>query len=137
MARDVDQVGPLLPSSPGCLVIVTSRSQLTGLVATEGACPVTLDVLTGTEAREPLSGRLGREWVASAPAAVDELTQLCARLPLALCIAAARALSQPDLSLPTLTASLRDSRERLDALDAGHPRADIRAFSLVLPAVGR
>ena len=44
-ARDVDQVRPLLPASPGCLVIVTSRSQLTSLVAAEGAFPLTLDVL--------------------------------------------------------------------------------------------
>ena len=48
-ARDVDQVRPLLPASPGCLVIVTSRSQLTSLVAAEGAFPLTLDVLTGGE----------------------------------------------------------------------------------------
>ncbi|MGD0706123.1 MAG: DUF4062 domain-containing protein, partial [Trebonia sp.] len=49
-ARDVDQVRPLLPASPGCLVIVTSRSQLTSLVAAEGASPLTLDVLTDAEA---------------------------------------------------------------------------------------
>ena len=58
-ARDVDQVRPLLPASPGCLVIVTSRSQLTSLVAAEGAAPLTLDVLTDAEAQELLSRRLG------------------------------------------------------------------------------
>ncbi|MGO9080416.1 MAG: AfsR/SARP family transcriptional regulator [Streptosporangiaceae bacterium] len=126
-ARDINQVRPLLPASPGCLVIVTSRSQLTGLVATEGACPLTLDVLTDAEARELLARRLGRQWVASDPAAADELIQLCARLPLALCIAAARTVSQPGLSLPALTADLRDARGRLDALDAGHAAANVRA----------
>ena len=54
-ARDVDQVRPLLPASPGCLVIVTSRSQLTSLVAAEGAFPLTLDVLTDAEAHELLT----------------------------------------------------------------------------------
>ena len=94
-ARDVDQVRPLLPASPGCLVIVTSRSQLTSLVATEGASPFTLDVLTDAEARELLSRRLGEGRVADDPRATDALIQLCARLPLALSIAAARTSSQP------------------------------------------
>ena len=58
-AADADQVRPLLPGSPGCLVLVTSRSQLTGLVATEGAYPLTLDLLTAAEAHEMLTRRLG------------------------------------------------------------------------------
>lgn len=49
-ARDVEQVRPLLPGSPGCMAIVTSRSNLTGLVAAEGAVPLTLDLLTVAEA---------------------------------------------------------------------------------------
>jgi len=126
-ARDVDQVRPLLPASPGCLVIVTSRSQLTSLVATDGASPLTLDVLTDAEARELLSRRLGPERVADDPRAAGTLIQLCARLPLALSIAAARTYSQPWLSLAALTADLRDARNRLDALDAGHATANVRA----------
>jgi len=126
-ARDVDQVRPLLPASPGCLVIVTSRSQLTSLVATEGAAPLTLDVLTDAEAQDLLSRCLGPERVADDPSAASELIQLCARLPLALSIAAARTASQPGLSLAALTADLRDARGRLDALDAGHAAANVRA----------
>jgi DNA-binding SARP family transcriptional activator/tetratricopeptide (TPR) repeat protein len=126
-AHDVDQVRPLLPASPGCLVIVTSRSQLTSLVATEGASPLTLDVLTDAEAQELLSRCLGQERVADDLGAAGALIQLCARLPLALSIAAARTSSQPGLSLATLTAGLRDARSRLDALDAGHASANVRA----------
>ncbi len=126
-ARDVDQVRPLLPAGPGCLVIVTSRSQLTSLVATEGASPLTLDVLTDAEAQELLSRCLGQERVADDPGAAGALIQLCARLPLALSIAAARTSSQPGLSLAALTAGLRDARSRLDALDAGHATANVRA----------
>ena len=126
-ARDVDQVRSLLPASPGCLVIVTSRSQLTSLVAAEGASPLTLDVLTDAEAQELLSRCLGPERVADDFGAAGALIQLCARLPLALSIAAARTSSQPGLPLATLTASLRDARSRLDALDAGHPTANVRA----------
>ena len=54
-ARDVGQVRPLLPGSAGCLVLVTSRSQLSGLIAIEGACALALDVLTEAEARELLA----------------------------------------------------------------------------------
>jgi DNA-binding SARP family transcriptional activator len=126
-AKDVDQVRPLLPASPGCLVLVTSRSQLTSLVAAEGACPLPLDVLADAEGQELLTRHLGQERVAGDPGAADELIRLCARLPLALSIAAARTASQPGLSLAALTAELRDARGRLDALDAGHPAANVRA----------
>ena len=137
-ARDVNQVRPLLPASPGCLVIVTSRNQLTSLVAAEGAAPLTLDVLTDGEAHELLTRRLGAQRVADDPSAADELIQQCARLPLALSIAAARSASQPGLSLLALTADLRDARGRLDALDAGHPAAERPGRAvLVLPAAGR
>jgi DNA-binding SARP family transcriptional activator len=126
-ARDVDQVRPLLPASPGCLVIVTSRSQLISLVAVEGAVPLTLDVLADGEARELLTRHLGQDRVAGDPLAADELTRLCARLPLALSIAAARGASKPGLSLAALAAELRDAHGRLDALDAGHAAANVRA----------
>jgi DNA-binding SARP family transcriptional activator len=126
-ARDVDQVRPLLPASPGCLVIVTSRSQLTSLVAAEGAFPLTLDVLADAEAHELLTRRLGAQRVTGDPVAADELIELCARLPLALSIAAARTASQPGLSLAALAADLRDASGRLDALDAGHAATNVRA----------
>jgi hypothetical protein len=126
-ARGVGQVRPLLPASPGCLVLVTSRSQLTGLAAAEGARPMALDLLTGGEAHELLAARLGDERLAAEPAAVQELIGLCARLPLALAIAAARAASQPALPLAALAAKLRDAGGRLDALDVGDTAASVRA----------
>ena len=79
------------------------------------------------EAHELLTRRLGAQRVADDPGAADELIELCARLPLALSIAAARTASQPGLSLAALTADLRDARGRLDALDAGHAATNVRA----------
>src|SRR3712207_5351644 len=101
-ARDVGQVRPLLPGTPGCLVLVTSRNQLAGLVAAEGAHPLTLDLLTTTEARQLLARRLGPYRIVREPQATDELITLCARLPLALALVAAHAVTYPRLTLATL-----------------------------------
>ena len=125
-ARDVDQVRPLLPASPGCLVLVTSRNRLAGLVANEGACPVTLDVLPEPAARELLTYRLGPSRVNAEGEAVTELAASCAGLPLALGIAATRAAARPDFTLAALAAELRDEPGRLDALGTGDPASSLR-----------
>lgn len=128
-AADADQVRPLLPGAPGCLVLVTSRSQLTGLVATAGAHPVGLPLLSPVESQELLAGRLGRGRVAAEPAAVDEIIARCGRLPLALAITAARAATHPGLALSALAADLRTGPAGggLDALETGDPLVDVRA----------
>jgi tetratricopeptide (TPR) repeat protein/transcriptional regulator with XRE-family HTH domain len=125
-AVDAEQVRPLLPGSPRCLALVTSRSQLTGLVVTEAAQPLTLDLLSTTEARKLLQHRLGPERVAAEPDAVDEIITLCAGLPLALAIVAARLAFHPDQPLAAAAAKLREQGGRLDALDAGEAATDIR-----------
>jgi DNA-binding SARP family transcriptional activator/Flp pilus assembly protein TadD len=126
-ARDAAQVRPLLPGGMACLVLVTSRSQLTSMVAAQGAHPVTLDVLSPAEASEMLECRLGPDRIAAEPEAATELTRLCAYLPLALAIAAARAAFQPGQPLAALVAELRDASGRLDALDVGDPGSSVRA----------
>ena len=124
-ARDPEQVRPLLPGTSGCLVLVTSRNHLTGLAAAEGAHTISLDVLTEPEARELLSRRLGQR-AAAEPAAAADLARLCARLPLALSIAAARATGQPALPLAALAAGLREAGNRLDELSTGEMATDVR-----------
>jgi hypothetical protein len=127
-ARDEDQVRALLPGTPGCLVIVTSRNQLTSLAAGNEARLVNLDVLSRPEARGLLAGRLGRDRIAAEPEAADELIELCARLPLALAVAAAvRAAGQPRLPLAAVARELRDARSRLDALDTGDAATSVRS----------
>jgi DNA-binding SARP family transcriptional activator len=115
-ARDPAQVRPLLPASPTATVVITTRNELASLVVTDGAQPITLDVLTVGEAQQMLTQRLGPERVAAEPAAARELIALCARLPLALAITAARAAAHPALPLAALAAELRDATTRLDAL---------------------
>jgi tetratricopeptide (TPR) repeat protein/transcriptional regulator with XRE-family HTH domain len=125
-AAEEQQVRPLLPASPGSLVVVTSRSQLGGLAAADGARLLTLDVLTHGEAVQMLTARLG-DRAAAERDAVDRIAGLCACLPLALAVAAARAAASPELPLAALVAELADSVGRLDALDMSDPAASVRA----------
>jgi DNA-binding SARP family transcriptional activator len=126
-ARDSAQVIPLLPGSPSCTVLVTSRHSLGTLVAAHGARPVMVDVLTDGEARELLRRQLGEHRLGAEPDAADALIQHCAGLPLALGIVAARATLAPDLPLAELAVQLHDTATRLDALDAGELTANLRA----------
>jgi tetratricopeptide (TPR) repeat protein/transcriptional regulator with XRE-family HTH domain len=126
-ARDAGQVRPLLPGTPGCLVVVTSRHHLSSLVAADGAHPVALGLLPPDEARQLLARRLGTERVAADGAAVDEIIARCAQLPLALVVAGARAATHPEFPLHRLAAELRDTRDRLDALAGDDPATDVRA----------
>jgi DNA-binding SARP family transcriptional activator/Tfp pilus assembly protein PilF len=126
-AAHAAQVRPLLPGSPGCLVVVTSRNEMAGLVAVEGAALVTLDVLGPAEAREMLARRLGADRVAAEPEAAEEIVRACACLPLALSIAVGRAAGRPKRPLTELAAELRDARGRLDALEADDAATDMRA----------
>jgi tetratricopeptide (TPR) repeat protein/transcriptional regulator with XRE-family HTH domain len=126
-ATDEQQIRPLLPASPASLVLVTSRSQLGGLAAADGARLISLDALTHDEAEQMLTARLGGARVAAEPDAIGEIASLCAGLPLALAIAAARAATRPGFPLATLAAELADATGRLDALEAGDPAASVRA----------
>jgi DNA-binding SARP family transcriptional activator len=126
-ARDEQQVRPLLPAQSGCLVIVTSRNQLTGLAAGEGARLLSLDVLSQPDARQMLRTRLGYARADAEPDAIGEIARLCAGLPLALAIAAAHGAARPRLRLSDLAAVIRDTYSRLDALETGDPTMSVRA----------
>jgi len=126
-ARDTSQVRPLLPGSPGCLLVVTSRRKLFGLAATEGARLLNLAVLTAGEARQLLACRLGHTRLAAEPEATDELIRLCAGLPLALGIAAAHADVSSDPRLADLAVQLCNAQTRLDILDGDDPASSLRA----------
>ncbi|WP_158647306.1 AfsR/SARP family transcriptional regulator [Actinoplanes sp. ATCC 53533] len=141
-AHDAAQVRPLLPGTAGCLVVVTSRDQLSGLVTAEGAHPMRLDVLTAAEARQLLVRRLGAHRVAAEPGPTDEIVARCAGLPLALAVVAARATTNPAFSLSALAGELRDTQGRLDAFAATDAATDLRAvfswsYRTLSPAAAR
>jgi DNA-binding SARP family transcriptional activator len=123
-ARDGDQVRPLLPGDPGCAAVVTSRDALAGLVAVDGAQRLDLDVLPLADAVALLRSLIGSRADDDREAAAA-LAGLCARLPLALRIAAEMAAARPAAPLAELAAELK--ADRLDLLDAGEDRADVRA----------
>ena len=112
-ASDEQQVRPLLPPGPGCVVLVTSRNQLTGLAAVEGARLLTLGVLSQAEACGLLTARLGERAMAD-PQAMERIADLCSGLPLTLAVAAASAAARPALPLSRLAEELRAGRGGLD-----------------------
>ncbi|TSB19886.1 SARP family transcriptional regulator, partial [Streptomyces benahoarensis] len=117
-ARGSAQVRPLLPGGPHCATVVTSRSRLDGLVATDWARPVGLQAMGYEEGAALLGAMLGAERVAEDPAAAQELVALCDGLPLALRAAAAQLTARPRWRLARLAAALRDERRRLALLSA-------------------
>jgi tetratricopeptide (TPR) repeat protein len=126
-ARDVEQVRPLLPGSPRCLVVVTSRDTLPGVRAAIGAQVVALGLPSAEEARQLLAQRLGADRVAAEPRAIDQIVDRCARLPLALSVVAARAAANAALPLGALAHELRDAHRDLGIFAGGDPATDVRA----------
>ncbi|MEV0237106.1 BTAD domain-containing putative transcriptional regulator [Nonomuraea sp. NPDC050786] len=101
-ARGID---PLLPGQPGCAVIVTSRSPLALL---HGAVRVHVSALDRADARALLATGAGDERMAAEPEAANRIIDLCARLPVALRIAAARLATRPHWTLARLAERLAD-----------------------------
>ncbi len=126
-AGSVEQARPLLPGSPSCAAVVTSRDALVGLVARDGAQRLDLDLLPLAEAVGLLRVLIG-ERVDADPGATAALAAQCSRLPLALRVAAELAIARPATPLADLVGELADQQRRLDLLDAGRdPRTAVRA----------
>jgi DNA-binding SARP family transcriptional activator/Flp pilus assembly protein TadD len=115
-AADAEQVRPLLPGGRRCLVLVTSRTRLSGLVAREHAAAVRLGPFRPAESADLLAGYLGQARLRDDRDGVAALAAYCGHVPLALSIVAARALEEPGVSPAELTARLR-AGQRLDAFD--------------------
>ncbi|MFE7560864.1 BTAD domain-containing putative transcriptional regulator [Kitasatospora sp. NPDC057500] len=139
-ARDAEQVRPLIPGTPDCAVLITSRGRLAGLVAGDGARRLGLDVLRQDEARQLLGGTVGECRVAAEPEAAGELVRLCGGLPLAIRIAGANLVSR-GTGIAEYCAELADG-DVLGRLSVeGDQRSTVRAaFDLsyrALPAASR
>ncbi|GAB3947488.1 BTAD domain-containing putative transcriptional regulator [Kribbella albertanoniae] len=124
-AGSAEQVRPLLPGEPGCLTIVTSRRRLTGLVALDGARAHVIGGLTSDDTQQLLIRLLGADRAEAEPAAVAQLGAVCAHLPLALRLAAARVAGM-DGSIADCVADLA-SVQTLDMLAVDDEPSAVRA----------
>ncbi|MFI0480950.1 AfsR/SARP family transcriptional regulator [Actinomadura sp. 9N215] len=125
-AATAAQVRPLLPGTPGCMVLITSRRRLADL---ESAHALSLDVLSRDEAAELFTGIVGDARAPADPEGVKEVVRLCGRLPLAVRLAAARLRTRPAWDLAHLIERLRHEQRRLGELAVGD-RGVAAAFAL-------
>ena len=122
---DIGQVRPLIPGRSGPFVVITSRNQLAGLAIRDGAHRIRLDILQQSDAIALVRQVTRSGGRRDSPADLTELAQLCARLPLALRVAAEHAVSRPAMQLTELIADLRDDSLLWDALSVGEgPHGD-------------
>ncbi|MER5768696.1 AfsR/SARP family transcriptional regulator [Streptomyces sp. NPDC001985] len=121
-ARDSAHVRPLLPGAGSSVVVVTSRNRLQGLVTSEGARTLILDVLSARESARMLARRLGGPRVEAEPDAAADIVALTGRLPLALAVVAARVADHPTFPLRSFAAELRPAGALLDVLEDGDAR---------------
>ncbi|MEV7231703.1 BTAD domain-containing putative transcriptional regulator [Polymorphospora sp. NPDC051019] len=126
-ARDADDVRPLLPGAPQCLTLITSRSRMTGLVATDGAHPIILHPLPPDDAHRLLTRRLGTARVTAEPAAVASIAIRAAGLPLALAIVTSRAAGHPTFPLQAIADELEQARGSLDGFSDLDTATDVRS----------
>lgn len=122
-AASAEQVRPLLPASGSCLVVVTSRDRLDGLVVAEGARRLDVGPMTPEDARELLSAGLepapdGRR--------TERIVEQCARLPLALRVVAERLREAGPAGYGEVAGALDGEHDRLDLLDTGDPQTSLR-----------
>ena len=126
-ARAADHVRPLLPGTPSCFVVITSRDSLAGHVARHGAHRIHRDRLCAADAADLMRALIGAR-VDAEPSTVEAMVERCARLPLAVRIAAELAVTSTATTLAELAGELADDRRRLDLFDAGDdPRTALRA----------
>lgn len=123
-AVSASQVRQLLPGVPGCMVVVTARWRLAGLVA-DGAAVLPVGLLDDRESTQLLAARIGDERVRAEPDAARVLVRCCGRLPLALSIMAARLAVHPGWPVRRVAAELGDEQERLAALATHETHEDL------------
>ncbi|MET7760726.1 AAA family ATPase [Streptomyces sp. NPDC005393] len=133
-AATVGQVRPMLPGSAHSLVLVTSRSRLSGLAVRDGARRLTLGVLPEPEAVALLRVVTAGYRPVDDERQLAELARLCARLPLALRIAAERAASHPHLRLTNRNKLKHRPRRRPTWTGAG-PLIRRRSSSWLIPSL--
>jgi DNA-binding SARP family transcriptional activator len=122
-ASDAEQVRPLIPSGPAC-VLITSRRQQSGLVVRDGAHRISLAPLEPRESLELLGYLAGKERLVGRHEEAERLTELCGHSPLALRIVAEQLAADPELPLQRQLERYGSGRGRLDRLAVADDATD-------------
>jgi DNA-binding SARP family transcriptional activator len=126
-ARSAEDVRPLLPSSPGCMVLVTSRSQLHGLLVTVGAEAIPLGLLEPAAACSLIEQVIGAHRVAAERDAIRQLAGLCGGIPLTICTAATAVAADPASSVTAMLGYLASIPDELDRFETGDAATNARS----------
>lgn len=141
-AASADQVRPLIPGGGGCLVVVTSRDRLTGLVARDSARRLTLTVPPIGDAVALVGCILGEDRLRAQRDSVVALAEACGRLPLALRIAAADLVDRPSWTVADQVMALRGADPLGALVIENDPASAVRAafdlsYAALAPAARR
>ncbi|MGW1105374.1 tetratricopeptide repeat protein [Streptomyces sp. NPDC002540] len=131
-AVDAEQVDPLLPDDPDCLVVATSEGPLTGI---PGVRPCTLGGLDAGSAVRLLARLIGQVRITVDPRTAETLAEECGGLPAALVMVGGWLAARPMASVADVTKQLRELPDEPEQSNGARPLA--RAFRLVhdsLPA---
>jgi tetratricopeptide (TPR) repeat protein len=111
------EVRPLIPSTDGSLVLVSARATIQELIHTDGGSLVRLTPLDEHMARAILEQSIGALRLANEATALRELVRICAGLPVALRVCAARLAVDEARSVGSLVRELTDERSRLRRIE--------------------
>ncbi|MFD7972830.1 tetratricopeptide repeat protein [Streptomyces clavifer] len=125
-AVDAEQVDPLLPDNPDCLVVATSTGPLTGI---PGVRPCTIGGMDAGSAVHLLARTIGQVRITVDPRTAETLTEECAGLPAALTLVAGLLAARPGASVADVTKQLRELPDDAEQPTGARPLA--RAFRLV------
>ncbi|SEG62068.1 DNA-binding transcriptional activator of the SARP family [Nonomuraea solani] len=126
--RDTEQVIPLIPASSGCLTVISSRNQLTGLLVSTGAQSIRLGPLRMDETAKLIEDFVGDERVKAEPEAISTMVAMSECIPLAASILASMTLSQPSLRLADFVEMFEETLSALDRLETGDTATSMRSL---------
>lgn len=125
-APDAEQVDPLLPDNPDCLVVATARGPLTGI---PGVRPCTLGGLEAGPAVQLLARTIGQVRITVDPRTAETLAEECGGQPAALVMVGGWLAAHPTASVADVTKRLRELPDDAEQSTGARPLA--RAFRLI------
>ncbi|MFI8885726.1 tetratricopeptide repeat protein [Streptomyces sp. NPDC053813] len=129
-AVDAEQVDPLLPDNPDCLVVATSGGPLTGI---PGVRPCTIGGLDAGSAVRLLARTIGEVRITVDPRTAETLAEECGGLPAALVLVGGWLAAHPMASVADVTKQLRELPDDTERSTGSRPLA--RAFRLAHEAL--